>query len=529
MFKYIGSSWLLTIVQVVVMMQLTPFMLGVFNAEAAATGDVDAVYGGSYGLWLVIIALTGVLRLFIIGVPMASVRFLSQCIEQKDNDAYAKVLSTCIAMCLWLGGGAALVGGALYFFFDAKYLSGDAVASLGPDALRSARIAYLMVVVQLGAGFVGRLPYAVLAAHHDFYHRNAIQAGELVLRLVLTMLFLSMDADIIYLAVIQFISLSLEFLVAMIVVKRRHPHVRFTTASYDKARVRSIVSFSLFTMLLNVGAMLAFRIDALVLGSSSLSSMGVTIYDNGNKFFEYMISLVLGIGLVVMPFATRMKTRGDLTQLNGIFFKWSKVALSLALCIGLYLLVLGPEFLETWLEREYRTESGVVTQILVVSFFFFLPVRGVALPIMMGLGLPRIPALALLLMGALNLVLSLILVEPYGVYGVAIGTAVPNTLFAIFIVRLVCKELDVTVFSYLKYVVAKAAIGSVVPVAFLLWCKQGLKVEGWLEVVGAGVGMVTLFGLTWIFFVYRNDEHLDLRAEIASKLGRGKAPKGGAA
>ena len=527
MFKYIGSSWLLTIVQVVVMMQLTPFMLGVFNAEAAATGNPDAVYGGSYGLWLVIVAMTGVLRLFIIGVPMASVRFLSQCIEQEDNDAYAKVLSTCISMCLVLGGAAVLVGGGLYFFFDAKYLSGDAVSTLGPEALRGARIAYLMVVVQLGAGFVGRLPYAILAAHHDFYHRNAIQAGELVLRLVLTMLLLSMDADIIYLAVIQFISLSLEFLVAMTIVKRRHPHVRFTTASYDKSRVRSIVSFSLFTMLLNVGAMLAFRIDALVIGSSSYASMGVTIYDNGNKFFEYMISLVLGIGLVVMPFATRMKTRGDITELNKIFFKWSKVALSIALCIGLYLLVLGPEFLRTWLEHDYRSESGVVTQILVVSFFFFLPVRGVALPIMMGLGLPRVPALALLSMGGLNLAISLALVEPYGVYGVAIGTAIPNTLFAIFIVRLVCKELSVTVFSYLKYVVAKAAVGSVIPVAFLVWCKQGLQVQGWYEVVGAGAGMVALFGLTWIFFVYRNDEHLDLRSEITAKLGRGKSAGGG--
>jgi len=130
-------------------------------------------------------------------------------------------------------------------------------------------------------------------------------------------------------------------------------------------------------------------------------------------------------------------------------------------------------------------------------------------------------------MGGLNLAISLALVEPYGVYGVAIGTAIPNTLFAIFIVRLVCKELNVTVFSYLKYVVAKAAVGSVIPVAFLVWCKQGLQVQGWYEVVGAGAGMVALFGLTWIFFVYRNDEHLDLRSEIAAKLGRGKSAGGG--
>ncbi|MDE0894951.1 MAG: oligosaccharide flippase family protein [Planctomycetota bacterium] len=526
MFKYIGSSWLLTIVQIVVMMQLTPFMLDAFDVQANAgvTADGQKVYSGSYGVWLVIVAMTGILKLFIVGMPMASVRFLSQCIEREDDEAYSKVLSTCIGMCLMLGAAAVLVGGGLYFFFDAQYLSGEKVSRLGPDALRGARIAYLMVVVQLGAGFAGRLPYAILAAHHDFYHRNAIQAGELVLRMALTMLFLSYSADIIYLAAIQFISLVLEFCVAMYVVKRRHPNVKFNLASYDGSRMPSILSFSLYSMLLNVGALLAFRIDALVIGKSSWEVAGVTMYDNGNKFFEYMISLVCGIALVVMPFATRMRTRGDISQLNGIFFKWSKIALSLALCIGLYLLVLGPEFLEAWLGDDYRSESGTITQILVVSFFFFLPVRGVALPIMMGLGLPKKPAIALLLMGALNLAISAALVESeYGLNGVAFGTAIPNTLFAIYVVRVTCRELSVTVSSYLSYVVSRAVIGSVIPIAFLFWCKRGLEVEGWIPVLASGVGMVFLFALTWIFFVYRNDAHLDLRGEIAAKLGRGGA------
>ncbi len=523
MFKYIGSSWLLTIVQIFVMMQLTPFMLEAFDVHASAqlTASGETLYSGSYGVWLVIVAMTGILKLFIVGVPMASVRFLSQCIERKDDEGYNKVLSTCIGMCLALGAAAVLIGGGLYFFFDSKYLSGEKVALLGPDALRGARIAYLMVVVQLGAGFVGRLPYAILAAHHDFYHRNAIQAGELIVRLALTMLFLSYDADIVYLAVIQFISLALEFIVAMYVVKRRHPHVKFNLANYDRSRMRDILSFSLFSMLLNIGALLAFRIDALVIGESSWSIEGVTMYDNGNKFFEYMISLVLGIGLVVMPFATRMKTRGDISQLSAIFFKWSKVALSIALCIGLFLLVLGPEFLKAWLEDSYRSESGSITQILVVSFFFFLPVRGVALPVLMGLGLPQKPALAILLMGALNLVISLALVETsYGLNGVALGTAIPNTLFAIYVVWITCRELGVSVSSYLRYVVLRALLGSLVPVSFLLWCKFGLGVEGWLPVLSSGVGMVVLFGLTWIFFVYRKDAHLDLRGELVARLWR---------
>ena len=58
MFKYIGSSWLLTILQIVVMFVLTPFM-------------IDRLGEDGYGVWQWIIALTAYFKLLIAGVPMA--------------------------------------------------------------------------------------------------------------------------------------------------------------------------------------------------------------------------------------------------------------------------------------------------------------------------------------------------------------------------------------------------------------------------------------------------------------------------
>lgn len=508
MFKYIGSSWLLTILQIVVMMKLTPFTLNTLGKQP-------------YGVWLEVVALTGLLKLLIAGVPMASVRFIAEAVGKGDEDALRRVVSTCVAMCAGLGLLALLIGGGLYLFFSGVYLRADDIVALGPEVLTSARLAYLVVVASVAAGFVGRLPYGILEAHHDFLHRNAIMAGELVLRLGLTILLLSMDADLKWLAGVQVTSMVLEFVVALAVVKHRHPGIQFGLRHFDRARLRPILGFSLYAMLLNVGAMLAFRIDALVVGASSLGATGVTAYDNGNKFFEHLIALVLGIGMVVMPTATKMKARGDITELGEVLFKWSKVALSLALCVGLFLLVLGPEFLSWWLKEDYESRSGVVTQILVVSFFVFLPVRGVALPILMGLGLPGRPALALLGMGLLNLALSLALVEPYGVVGVALGTAIPNVLFAAFVLGVTCRELGLGVASYLTHVAGRALAGSLAPIAWLCFAKWGLHVEGLVPVFGAGFVMVLVFGLTWVLFVYRDDPHFNPRAMIAAKLGRG--------
>ena len=512
MLKYIGSSWLLTILQVVVMFWLTPFILG-------ALGD------GPYGLWLVVVAATGFLKLLIAGVPMASVRFLAECVATGDDEGLRKVISTCVGMCLGLGAAAVAIGGLMYLGFDRHLSTDPEVLALGPETLESARLAFWLVVATVAAGFVMRLPYGILEAHDGFLFKNAIMATELLVRLGLTMLLLNRQASVHFVAVALAVCLVLEFVLAMAVIKRRHPGVRFGLRHFDRARVRPIVGFSLFAMVLNVGAMLAFRVDAIVIEASSLGPASVTVYDNGNKFFEHLIALVLGIGMVVMPAATRMKAKGDTRELREVFLKWSKVALSLALCVGLYLLVAGPDFLRWWLGRtgHYDELSGTVTQLLMVSFFFFLPVRGVALPILMGLGLPSRPALGILAMGLLNLGLSLALVERHGVLGVALGTAIPNVLFAAFVLTVACRELGVGVLEYLGHVAGRALPASLVPVALLVGWKQLAPLESTVEVFGAGIAHVAVFGAVWVLFVYRGDRHLDLAALLRARLGRGGA------
>ena len=65
-----------------------------------------------------------------------------------------------------------------------------------------------------------------------------------------------------------------------------------------------------------------------------------------------------------------------------------------ALLIGLFLIVLGPRFIGVWIDPSYEGPSGRVLQILMISSLVFLPIRGVAIPILMGIGKPRTPTIA---------------------------------------------------------------------------------------------------------------------------------------
>ncbi len=64
--------------------------------------------------------------------------------------------------------------------------------------------------------------------------------------------------------------------------------------------------------------------------------------------------------------------------------------------------------------------------------------------------------------------------------------------------------------------VPRAALGVIPVLAVLLWCRDSLDVRTLPELVGAGLAMLLVFALTWVFFVYRPDPYMDLRARLGA-------------
>ncbi len=519
MLKNVGSNWALAIIQIVVMIQLTPVQVTALGVDAN-------------GAWLTVASLTGVLGLLILGVPMASVRFIARSAASKDIDKVNQAVASCLGICLALGVGATLIGAGLSVFFEHVYLRAQAWQVLGPRWIAEARIAYWIAVLQVGLGFVSQLPFGILESYQEFSAKNQVMILSILVRLALTVGLLRVHPSLILVALIQVASMVVEFVGGLFFVRRRCPGVRFNLQRFDRTQVRAILGFSLFAMLLSVGSQLAFRSDALVIGAFEDPASG-TFFDVGNKFFPPLTGLLIGIGMVVMPMAARLEGEGNVEELRRVFLKWSKIAYSLSLLVGVYLIVLGPEFIGWWMGPEYMRRSGPVVRVLMVSFVFFLPVRGVALPMLMGLGKPEKPALALLVMGAANLGLSLLLVRPLGILGVALGTAVPSVFFAIAVMSFTCHELGVPRREYLAYVVGRATLGIAPAAALLLGLKLGLPVFStsgsraaiFFPLFLSGLGLLAIFAMTWIFFVYRGDPHVDLTARAQRWLARTRSPK----
>lgn len=505
MFKHIASNWSRILLQILVMLVLSPLM----EEELGKDG---------YGVWIAIISLTGFLELLALGVPMASVRHISEAIAAKDTERTNRMIATGFAVTIGLGVIGAVIGGLLFIPFERGLVENVLWKDTPAETLEAARIAYLVTAMRCAAALAMRFPIAVFDSKHEFAAKNLIQNAGILFRAIAVIILLYTEPSLVGLAWIFVVEVVLVYAAFRLTIARRFEGIEFGLKHFDRSLVSELMSFGVFAAILNVGTMIAYNIDSLVIGRM-IGNEAITEFEFGNKFFTPLAAVMYGISSVVMPAATKMNLENSNGGLPTIFLKWSKVALSVVLPICLYLCILGPRFLGAWVAPDYEQTAGLVTRILAPSFILFLPVRAVALPILLGTGRPGRLAMTYLGMALLNLGLSIVLVKMgYGIAGVALGTAIPQLLFAAYLLAVTCAELKVKMSAWIVHVGARALVGSLPSIAFLVWLERVVEVRSFPALIASGVGMLVVFALTWTFFVYRNDPHLDLREELMLRL-----------
>ena len=455
----VWANWLLTVGTVLAAYVLLPY-------------NIHNLGDHAYGTWILITSVTGYLGLLTLGAPMATLRFVAQYVAENDTENLNKTLGTFAGLYLAIGAGAVLIGALLFFVFEAVY-------TVPPELAIQSRISFLIAVLCVGIGFIQQLPYGIMAAYKDFGVRNAVTGTVLVVRVGVNLLLVWKWPYLVALAVLNLTVSLFEMALCWVVLHRRYPQIRIHLRHFDAAMLRSILSFSLFVMLLAMGLQLAYQTDSLVIGG--FMDVGkIPYYTTANAVTVYLMQFVAAIAIVVMPTATTFHARDDLSGLRSLFLRWSKITFSLTLLSGSFLLVLGPRFLGWWLGPAFEGDAGDVLRVLMLSFLVFLPAVGVAQPILMGIGKSAAPGIAFLAAGLLNLVLSLLLVRPFGLVGVAWGTAIPNILLAVALVYLAARNIALPMSKYVHYVFWRPLLGSIPGLSFFAglcrrWTSGGLS------------------------------------------------------
>lgn len=399
------------LVSIVVVFLLTPFVVLKLG---------DAVYG----LWTLVISLTGYYGLLDLGVRAGVGQYVARYWAKRDLEGVNRTLNTAFVLLAGVAVVLMLITFVLALLLP-RWMEGPA------DAIRAAQ--WAMVVVGIGVSLQFPLAIYTTVAHarERFEVENAIGIGARVTSALLTIWVLNNGWGVFGLACATMGAQVTGYLARMAAAYKLMPGIRWSPRLFSRGAVKEIVSFGAFSFLLTAADRVVSYFGPIIIGAF-VGATAITYYALGGSLIMYYTQLVCVIVWTITPHATKLDAQGDRAALRALLYPSTRGVLFLASVITGGLCLLGHDFLALWMDPKYvsgelYTSSAVVLSILAVST---LVRYGQAAGRQIVFGMRKVRFLAALA-GAeavMNIVLSLLLVKPYGLLGVALATLIPVLL-----------------------------------------------------------------------------------------------------
>jgi O-antigen/teichoic acid export membrane protein len=467
---------------------------------------VHKLGNSAYGLWALMLQLTGYMGVVDVGLRSALVRFVSRHRAQNDQDGLNELMSSTLQLYSGFALLCLLVGSVLAFF-ALPHLH------VPPGLLLQARNTLLVASVILASDFVFATFQGSLAGLSRWDLRNLISTGVLILRAGLTFAMLSRGHGLVTLALVQLLASLTGHVFEVYFVRRLLPGLRFSWGHLQKKVLRPIFSHSAYSMLIGLGVGINYEVDSIVI-AAFLPVQEITFYVIGFNLIKYLRDLINASSMIVAPLASHLDAQGHSHGVSQLLKRGSKYTLLLSYlgCAGL--LCLGPDFIRLWMGDEYAARSGKVVIILTLGLFFSLT-ENIGGHLLFGLGKHRLNVWCTLGEAALNLAASIFLVRHYGIYGVAAGTGLaalvvrgwffPNAALKVFQVR--WRE-------YLAASVLPTVIPTLAFAGGILATRHFIPVHGYGTLCLAAMGGI----VAYLPFLYGMGLDAGERAQLRSRL-----------
>ena len=426
--KNVSSSWFSLGINILVGIFLSPFILH-------RLGDT------AYGIWILIFSITGYYGLFDLGIRSSVVRYVSTYTATNDEDGLARLINTSLATYTSIGAAAMIVTLACSVFVDKIF-------RIPADFLSVARVLFLMVGVAVALGFPAGIFGGILEGLQRFYFVNLTNVISTLLRAALIVLALHKGYGLLTVALITVVLPLISSLARAVIALRVLP-VPFGWRYVDRNAFREIANYSAVSFILMIGYKLRYKTDEIVIGTF-LSVTAITYFSIGDRLLDYAAELVGSLAQIFVPMAGQSHAKGDINRLRTIWIAGNRACAMIIFPIVTLLIILGKSVITAWVGAKYVSQSYPVLVVLAVPMMFTLA-QGASVRTLYGMAKHRPLAIVTLMESVANLILSIVLIRPFGIIGDAFGTAIPLVCTAFFFLpRHMCRLMNVRIGTYLR-------------------------------------------------------------------------------
>uniref|UniRef100_A0A7C4MPF9 Polysaccharide biosynthesis protein C-terminal domain-containing protein n=1 Tax=Desulfatirhabdium butyrativorans TaxID=340467 RepID=A0A7C4MPF9_9BACT len=372
-----------------------------------------------FGLWSLIGGIMGFSGLLDLGLNSALKRFLPQAFEKQDQHLAGEIF--CSALAVFVGIGVCIA-------FGLGIGAGPIHSWVARETAFSLfRTVWIVLVVDTAVQFPLRAYVGYFEARLRQDILSAVETLKAVLRAALVVYALSSGKGIVALALVTFGVNVAGGLLLVGLYRLYYGDVRLSRHFIRKDTILRMLDYSYKNVIAAVGDILRFQIDLVVI-SAYCPLSHVAVYAIASRLSAYFMETVAAFIGMSIPLFSGLDARGDPRLLLEVYYLLIKIASVLSVYIGGMFLLLGKAFIVRWVGADFAASYPVLF-ILTIGIGIALS-QYPTVNLLRGLSLHTTISFLNIVEGLANLALSLVLVQSMGLVGVALGTAIPITVFA---------------------------------------------------------------------------------------------------
>ncbi len=372
----------------------------------------------AYGLWALTSSVTWFFGVLDLGYGGALVKFVAQYRALRDRSALNEILSTVALVFAGLGLVCWMVTALVAWQVGTLF-------NIAPEQERTAQHVLLIVGAYLSVRFPLSVYGALVYGFQRYYLNNAVSIGVSIAVAGVNVAVLSAGYGLVTLVAATTAVRLLSLGILTWNAYRVFPGLQVRLTLFRRPRLVEVTSLSVYMFVLNWAAKLNYSSDTLIIGAM-LDTTAVAAWTVGLRLSQVAQQLAGQLSNALFPAVVDSDAAQRQDRLQMILVEGTKLSLAFAvpLCVGA--IVLADPLIRSWVGAQFAS-SVLPTQILLVVVLVRIS-TGSAGVILRGAGQHKLLTYANVITAVVNIVLTIVLIRPFGLIGVAFGTMIPVTL-----------------------------------------------------------------------------------------------------
>lgn len=442
-----------------------------------------------YGVWTLLLSITGYMGLLEMGVVVTTGRMVYFHHGRGEQDKVSAIAT--LSLLFFLGVGLVL--------FTGSWIFREELAQLIPDIPDDERAlvgyAFAILSVNVALGLVNALFSVLLQAKDRFDLKNGTDVTVLLIRSAGTIAVLEAGMGIWGLVWVTLGTALTGVLVMSLLAWRKGVWPRWNPSLINRGTLREITGFSAWAFLNQASIRIFLYTDTVIIGLISGSRM-VTYYTIAFMLVDYGYTLAAQVTNAFIPSLGRLAGAGDDAALRETLLRSVRLAAILGIPIMFGIFFFAQHFIGLWMGEAYAW-AGALTSILIAGKVMGI-INGPMGAAIWSVGNIKPLAIANIAGAVLNAVASasILLYTDYGLHGVAVVSAI-----TIFILNMVvvpihgARLLNWPLVDYLAGLVRRWVPAALVFSSLALLILQQFAIDDWWSFFATTLGITLLYGV----------------------------------